>query len=164
MFAVFTPIRKALAKIAALASVIALAGCLPEGGVSMSGGGGQKIDPKAPIPVALLVPKSHSSAGAVGRSLENAARLAIADLNGVRIDLRVYDTAGDQAQSAALAQRAADEGAKIILGPLFADNAVAASNAVSDEGINVLAFSNNSSIAGGNLFILGPTSTTMRTG
>ncbi|SMC63796.1 penicillin-binding protein activator [Primorskyibacter flagellatus] len=157
MFAVFTPIRKALAKIAALASVIALAGCLPEGGVSMSGGGGQKIDPKAPIPVALLVPKSHSSAGAVGRSLENAARLAIADLNGVRIDLRVYDTAGDQAQSAALAQRAADEGAKIILGPLFADNAVAASNAVSDEGINVLAFSNNSSIAGGNLFILGPT-------
>ncbi|WP_116598361.1 penicillin-binding protein activator [Primorskyibacter marinus] len=157
MFAVFTPIRKALAKIAALASVIALAGCLPEGGVSMSGGGGQKIDPKAPIPVALLVPKSHSSAGAVGRSLENAARLAIADLNGVRVDLRVYDTAGDQAQSAALAQRAADEGAKIILGPLFADNAVAASNAVADEGINVLAFSNNSSIAGGNLFILGPT-------
>ena len=157
MFAVFTPIRKAVAKFAALASVIALAGCLPEGGISLSGGGGQRIDPKAPIPVALLVPKSHSGAGPVGRSLENAARLAISDLNGVQIDLRVYDTAGDLAQSAALAQRAVDEGAKIILGPLFADNAVAASNAVADEGVNVLAFSNNSSIAGGNLFVLGPT-------
>jgi ABC-type branched-subunit amino acid transport system substrate-binding protein len=156
MFAVFTPVRKALAKFAALASIVALAGCLPEGGVSLSGGAGQKIDPRAPIPVALLVPKSHSGAGGVGRSLENAARLATSDLKGVQIDLRVYDTAGDLAQSEAMAQRAVDEGAKIILGPLFADNAVAVSHAVADEGVNVLAFSNNTSIAGGNLFILGP--------
>lgn len=158
MFAVFTPVRKTMAKIAAVVSVVALAGCFPEGGLSISGGGGgQKIDPNAPIPVALLVPKSHSGAGPVGRSLENAARLAVSDLNGVQIDLRVYDTAGSLTQSAAQAQRAVDEGAKIILGPLFADNAVAASKAVADENINVLAFSNNSSIAGGNLFILGQT-------
>ena len=119
--------------------------------------GGPSIDPAAPVPVALLVPKSSASAGVVGRSLENAARLAVADLDGVRIDLRVYDTAGDAARAGVLAQQAVDDGAKIILGPLFADAAVEASKAVADDGVNVLAFSNNTSIAGGNLFVLGPT-------
>ena len=55
------------------------------------------------------------------------------------------------------AQKAVDDGAKIILGPLFSEAANAAGTAVADEGVNVLSFSNTSSIAGGNVFILGPT-------
>ena len=49
------------------------------------------------------------------------------------------------------------EGAQIIVGPLRSDAANAAAIAARDDGINVLAFSNNSSIAGGNLFVLGNT-------
>ena len=43
------------------------------------------------------------------------------------------------------------------MGPVYGENANAAAVAVASSGVNVLAFSNNTSIAGGNLFILGPT-------
>lgn len=159
MFAVFTKARKAATRIAALGSIAFLAACDPSAFPSLggAGGGGPNIDPNAPVQVALLIPKSDSGAAPVARSLENAARMAIADLQGVQIDLRVYDTAGNPSTAAAQAQRAVDDGAKVILGPLFAEAANAAGVAVADEGINVLSFSNNTSIAGGNVFVLGPT-------
>jgi ABC-type branched-subunit amino acid transport system substrate-binding protein len=109
--------------------------------------------------VALLVPAGSGQAGdeLLARSLQNAARLAIADLGAVKIDLRVYNTAGQPAQAQAMATRAIDEGARIILGPVFAQEANAAGVAAAAKGVNVLAFSNNPDIAGGNVFILGPT-------
>ena len=118
---------------------------------------GPLIDPSKPIPVALLVPQSVENMAAVSKSLENAARLAISDLGNIKIDLRVYDTAGSANIAAQVAQNAADEGAKIILGPLFYEAAQAAGRALADDGINVLSFSNNASIAGGNVFVLGNT-------
>ena len=60
-------------------------------------------------------------------------------------------------QAAAQAQKAVAEGAQVILGPVFAQEANAAGVAVAASGVNVLSFSNNSQIAGGNLFVLGPT-------
>jgi len=144
-------------RIAALAiTALALAACDP---IAIgSSGGGASIDPGAPVPVALLVPASSADGGAVlARSLENAARLAMADLSGVRIDLRVYDTGGQAGLAAQVAARAVDEGARIIIGPVFAQAANAAGLAVAQRGVNVLSFSNNTSIAGGNVFVLGNT-------
>jgi hypothetical protein len=122
--------------------------------------GGPLIDTSAPVPVALLVPGGSGQASdeLLARSLQNAARLAVSDLGGAaRIDLRVYQTAGQPAQAQAMAIRAADEGAGIILGPVFAQEANAAGVAMAARGINVLSFSNNPDIAGGNVFVLGPT-------
>ena len=116
-----------------------------------------QLDLNKPVPVALLVPKSSNGAGTVAANLENAAKMAVADLGAVKIDLRVYDTAGSADVAAQQAQSAVDEGSKIILGPLFAEAANAAAVAVGDEGVNVMSFSNNPSIAGGNVFILGKT-------
>jgi hypothetical protein len=136
------------------AAVLALAACDP---ASLSTG--PRISPTAPVPVALLVPAGSSNSGdaLLAQSLENAAKLAIADLNGVAIDLRVYPTAGDPATAQASALQAVDEGAKIILGPVFGEAANAAATAVAAKNVNVLSFSNNTTIAGGNLFVLGPT-------
>jgi ABC-type branched-subunit amino acid transport system substrate-binding protein len=157
MFAVFAQPRKFAARALAALSVLWLAACDPVA-VSLPGvGQGPSIDTSRPVPVALLVPRSEAGAATVARDLENAARLAVSDLGDVAIDLRVYDTAGNAGTAAAVAQRAADEGAGIILGPLFAEAANAAAVQVADDGLNVLSFSNNSSIAGGNLFVLGPT-------
>ncbi|MCT4554086.1 MAG: penicillin-binding protein activator [Pelagimonas sp.] len=156
MFARLSPLRKA----AAVSAILALAACDATTIPSLGGGSGQRIDPDKPIQVALLVPKSDSDAGTQGiaQALENAARLAAAQNAGkAQIDLRVYDTAGQASTAAAQAQRAVDEGAKVILGPLFGEAANAAGLAVIDEGVNVLSFSNNPSIAGGNVFVLGPT-------
>ncbi len=161
MFAVLSTARKRLRSARFAVTTLALtavAACGPVdiGGFN-TGGSGPKINTDKPVPVALLIPKSDQGAGTIARALENAARLAIADLDGVKIDLRVYDTAGNAQQAGALAQQAVNDGAKIILGPLFGEAANAAGVAVADDGINVLAFSNNPSIAGGNVFILGAT-------
>ena len=58
----------------------------------------------------------------------------------MKIDLRVYDTAGSTEQAAALAQKAVADGAQIILGPLFADAANAAGVAVAEANVNILSF------------------------
>jgi len=145
--------RRAAFAIAAVALTV-LASC---GSGIQTAAPSKKIDTSAPVTVALLIPKSSAEAGPVATSLENAARMAVADLGDVKIDLRVYDTAGNADVAAQVAQQAVDEGAKIILGPLYAEAANAAAVAVADDGVNVISFSNNPSIAGGNLFILGKT-------
>ena len=110
-----------------------------------------------PVPVALLIPSSAKAAAPVAASLENAARLAVADLKNVKIDLRVYDTVGNAEIAARQAQKAVEEGAKVIVGPLYGEAANAVGLAVADKNVNVLSFSNNSAIAGGNVFVLGKT-------
>jgi hypothetical protein len=81
----------------------------------------------------------------------------MADLGDVKIDLRVYNTQGSPAQAGAMAAKAVNDGAKIVLGPFFALEANAAGAAVAASGVNVLSFSNNPDVAGGNVFILGQT-------
>lgn len=158
MFAFMRATRKAGTRIATALAVVALAACEP---IALGGAGGSTgpaIDTSKPVPVALLVPKSGGSGDAVvSAALENAARLAIADLNGARIDLRVYDTGGNEAQTTGVTNQAIADGAKIILGPLYGGNANAAGHAAAKAGVNVLAFTNNASLAGGNVFVLGQT-------
>ncbi|RRH76709.1 penicillin-binding protein activator [Falsigemmobacter faecalis] len=155
MIALLQRARKSVAAFGLAAAAGILAACQP---VSM-GGTGPAINPNAPVPVALLVPGASGQASdqLLARSLENAARLAIADLGGVQIDLRVYQTSGQAGSAGPIAQRAVAEGARVILGPLFAQEANAAGVAVAATGVNVMSFSNNTDIAGGNVFVLGPT-------
>jgi ABC-type branched-subunit amino acid transport system substrate-binding protein len=156
MLSVLGRTRKSLARFVLGLAALTLSACQPVGGVSS---GGPSIDPSATVPVALLVPGGSGQASdeLLARSLQNAARLAISDLGAVKIDLRVYNTGGQPGQAQAMAIKAMDEGAKIILGPVFAQEANAAGVAAAARGVNVLAFSNNPDIAGGNVFILGPT-------
>ena len=154
-----TSTRRGLA--ARLTALFALAWIAACGPIALGGGGGTgpSLQAGAPVQVALLVPagSGNASDGFLAQNLENAARLAAADLSGVAIDLRVYPTGGNPTQAASAAAQAVNEGAQIILGPLYAENANAAGVAVAGSGVNVLAFSNNPTIAGGNVFILGPT-------
>ncbi|MGH1454282.1 MAG: penicillin-binding protein activator [Paracoccaceae bacterium] len=158
MFAVLTPARKLIARLTVLLSALWLAACEPIS-INPMGNSGQKIDPNAPVPVALLVPRGSGNSGddLLAKNFENAARLAISDLEGVKIDLRVYGTAGDPAQAQQAGLQAVADGAKIIIGPLYAESANAVAVAVANQNVNVLSFSNNTTIAGGNLFVLGPT-------
>ena len=154
MVAVFPFRRKVLAWTAAVFALVGLSAC----DVSMpGGGGGPLINTKRAVPVALLVPKSSPSAGALARSLENAAWLAVNDLGEVEIDLTVYDTFGTQEGATRAANQAIADGAQIFVGPLFAENATAVGQVAARNGINVMSFSNNPAIAGGNVFILGNT-------
>ncbi|WP_199261551.1 penicillin-binding protein activator [Paracoccus binzhouensis] len=152
-------LRRPLARVGAVLAAVTLAACQP---IEMGASGpqaGQSIDPSQPVPVALLVPGGTGSTDLdwLARSLANSARMAAADARGATIDLRVYDAGSEPGAAVAMANRAVDEGAKIILGPLFADSANAVGNAMAPRGVNVLSFSNNTDIAGGNVFVLGNT-------
>lgn len=145
-------------RVCALLSALAVAACQTVGGLGDTGPqSGGLVDPDQPVQVALLVPGGTGNANIeyLARSLKNAARMAAADAQGATIDLRVYETGGNAGRAVAQANTAADSGAQIILGPLFAESANAVGNAMVPRNINVLSFSNNSEIAGGNVFVLG---------
>ena len=154
-----TWLRRAALRAGAVMSAFVIAACQPTGGSDIAAGPetGQLIDPSQPVQVALLVPGGTGAPNVewLARSLKNSARMAATDAQGATIDLRIYDTGADSAQAVAQANAAADAGAKIIIGPLYAEAANAVGNAMAPRNINVLSFSNNSEIAGGNVFILG---------
>lgn len=154
-----TWLRRAALRAGAVMSAFVIAACQPTGGSDIAAGPetGQLIDPSQPVQVALLVPGGTGAPNVewLARSLKNSARMAATDAQGATIDLRIYDTGADAAQAVAQANAAADAGAKIIIGPLYAEAANAVGNAMAPRNINVLSFSNNSEIAGGNVFILG---------
>ena len=156
MLSVLHVARKSLGHLAAAVFALTLVACSETG---LPAASGPIPDGSEKLQVALLVPggSGQPSDELLARSLENAARLAIADLGGAQIELSVYNTAGQPAQAQAMAAQAVAEGAKIILGPVYAQEANAAGLAVAASGVNVLAFSNNPDIAGGNVFVLGPT-------
>jgi ABC-type branched-subunit amino acid transport system substrate-binding protein len=152
MLSVLSRARKSMGFFCAALATLAVSACVPASGPTLGAGSGH-------VQIALLTPAGSGQASdeLLARSLENAARMAITDLGGTQIDLRVYATQGQPAQAAAMASKAVAEGAQIILGPVFAQEANAAGVAVAASGVNVLAFSNNSDIAGNNVFVLGPT-------
>lgn len=120
---------------------------------------GQTVSLGTTVTVALLVPTGSGNANLdmLGSNLVDAARLAVRDHSGAKIDLKVYSTGGDATRATTAANNAVAAGAKIIIGPLFAEAANAVGNAVADKNVNVLSFSNNTEIAGGNVFVLGDT-------
>ncbi|MEM9796745.1 MAG: penicillin-binding protein activator [Pseudomonadota bacterium] len=121
--------------------------------------GGDGVAGSGATQVALLVPYGSSRATDAGlaRSLENAARMAAADLQNAPVEITVYPTQGSAAGASAAANQAVAAGAQVILGPLYADNAAAAGVAAARSGVPVLSFSNNTAVAGGNVWVLGNT-------
>ena len=158
MFQTIAQQKGLIGRVFALLSFAWLAACQPVT-IDTNANTGQRIDTSIPVQVALLVPGggTEGSDQLIANDLENAARLAIGDLNGVDVDLRAYNTGSNPEQAATVARAAVNDGAKILLGPLFAESANAAGVAVAADNINVLTFSNNPAIAGGNVFVLGST-------
>jgi ABC-type branched-subunit amino acid transport system substrate-binding protein len=104
-------------------------------------------------PVALLLPLS-GPLQPVGQILENAAKLAIP---GASPALDIRDTGGTAAGAAAAAQAAIGAGDGLILGPLTSAEAHAVAPIAQAAHISVLAFTNDSSVAGAGVWPLGVT-------
>lgn len=152
-------LRRARTAIALTLAAGTLAACNVAGPTLGTGSGGGGVRGDGPTSVALLVPygSARSTDATVARSLENAARLAMADLGEGVVSITVYPTQGTPAGAGAAATQAVAAGAQVILGPLYADNAAAAGVAAAGSGIPVLSFSNNTSVAGGNVWVIGNT-------
>jgi ABC-type branched-subunit amino acid transport system substrate-binding protein len=121
--------------------------------------GARSVDADAQVKVALLVPleSGRSELDFLGSSLVNAARLARGDLAGVELDLQVYPTAGEPGRAQQAIQQAVNNGAQIVIGPLFSTATASVAPIAAQNGLSVLSFSNNSDIGGGNVHLLGLT-------
>jgi branched-chain amino acid transport system substrate-binding protein len=105
--------------------------------------------------VAVLVPLSGAEAG-IGQSIANAANMALIDSGGQGVRLTVYDTATGAAPAV---QKALAEGNKLILGPLLSEDVRAVAPIAAAQHVPVLSFSNDVSVAGNGVYLLGFTPT-----
>jgi ABC-type branched-subunit amino acid transport system substrate-binding protein len=102
--------------------------------------------------VAVLVPLTGEDA-AVGQSIANAARLALADSGNAAIRLAVYDT--NEGGAAAAAAQAIASGNRLILGPLLAEQVRAVAPIARSARVPVIAYSNDVTVAGNGVYLLG---------
>jgi branched-chain amino acid transport system substrate-binding protein len=101
--------------------------------------------------VAVLVPLTGAEAG-IGQSIANAANMALIDSGGQGVRITTYDTATGAAMAA---QKALAEGNKLILGPLLADDVRQVAPIAAAQHVPVLSFSNDVSVAGNGVYLLG---------
>ena len=103
-----------------------------------------------PIRVALLLPLTGPEKG-LGRSLLDAAVMALYEIGGNNFVLLPRDTMGTPEGAQAAADSALQEGAQLILGPVFSASVAAAAVPARARGINMVAFS---TVAGNGVFLL----------
>ena len=148
--------RRAFLAVLAGSSLIAIAGCRSGPGPYPDGPYRPPVADTVNVErhlVAVIVPLSGSDGG-VGQSIANAANLALLDTRATTVRLATYDSAA-AGGAAAAAQRALGDGAGLILGPLLAPDVREVAPVARRAGIPVIAFSNDTSVAGGGVYIMG---------
>ncbi len=107
------------------------------------------------VKVGLILPLSApGNAGVAAQSMKNAAEMALAEFQNPNIQLLIKDDGGNPQGAQQGAQQALDEGAEIILGPLFAASVPATAQLARTRGVSVIAFSTDSSVAGRGVYLL----------
>ena len=107
------------------------------------------------VKVGLILPLSAAgNAGVAAQSMKNAAEMALAEFQNPNIQLLIKDDGGSPQGAQQGTQQALDEGAEIILGPLFAPSVPATAQLTRARGVSVIAFSTDSSVAGRGVYLL----------
>jgi branched-chain amino acid transport system substrate-binding protein len=153
------PARACSAWLAALAAIGLLAGCsgnLPD--LASSPGAPQQPTTnigEGKVKAGLILPLSASgNATVAAQSMRNAAEMALAEFNNPDLQLLVKDDGGSAPGAQQAAQQALDEGAEIILGPLFALTVGPVGRAARARGVPVIAFSTDTNVAARGVYLL----------
>jgi branched-chain amino acid transport system substrate-binding protein len=104
--------------------------------------------------VALLLPLSGANAE-LGKAMLEAAQLALFTIGSDRLTLVPRDTTGTADGAASAAKSVIADGAKLILGPLIADEVVAVRPIAQAANVNIIGFATKTEVAGGNVFLMG---------
>jgi ABC-type branched-subunit amino acid transport system substrate-binding protein len=150
---------------------LALAGCSTA--LGPIGGGPIETAPRGPVAmapaasempagpaigaarVALILPLSAGgNAGAAAQSMKNAAELALAEFSNPNVQLIIKDDAGTPQGAQAAARAALQEGAEIVLGPLFSGSVAAAGQVTKTRNIPMIAFSTDTNVATQGVYLL----------
>src|SRR5437588_7963278 len=147
----------------ALLSAALLAGCTTGISVGDLMPGSSSSTPAAPannigegkVKVGLILPLSGSGNAAVAaQSMRNAAEMALAEFNAPDLQLLVKDDAGTAPGAQQAAQQVLDEGAEIILGPLFALTVGPVGQLARSRSVPVIAFSTDANVATRGVYLL----------
>jgi ABC-type branched-subunit amino acid transport system substrate-binding protein len=104
--------------------------------------------------VALLLPLSGRARN-IGTSMAEAAEMAIFDGAGRDVAILPIDSGDTPDRAVAAVNRAAQEGAVILLGPLFGPSAAAAAQAARDADLQMVSFSNDEAVAQPGVYPMG---------
>jgi ABC-type branched-subunit amino acid transport system substrate-binding protein len=119
---------------------------VPQGGSPTTASGKARI--------ALLLPLSGRNAP-IGQAMQQAAELALFDTGAKELALAAYDS-GETGDSAIQAyKKAQTDGVALILGPLFGASASALGPLRRQDRVNIIAFSNDESVAQPGLWVMG---------
>lgn len=121
----------------------------------MAGGGTPGTIGTGSVKVALVLPQSASgNGGATAKAMRNAAELALEEFDATDIRLIVKDDGGTAQGARAAAQAAADEDAKLVIGPLFAHTVASAASVTRQKNLPVIAFSTDRNVASRGVYLL----------
>lgn len=113
-----------------------------------------QYDTQRKVIVGLLLPLSGRHER-LGKAMLQAAQMALFDISKGSIELLPRDTKGTAQGARKAAEAVINEGAQIVLGPVFAPAVRAAKNVTQRAKVNMIAFSTDWTLAGGNTFIMG---------
>jgi ABC-type branched-subunit amino acid transport system substrate-binding protein len=107
------------------------------------------------VKVALLLPLTGSgNTPGVAKALKQAAELALFDFDNPAVSLVPKDTKGTPDGARAAAESAIQDGAELIIGPLFAQEVSGAAPVARQANVPVIAFSSDEKVAGNGVYLL----------
>ena len=107
------------------------------------------------VRVGLILPLSgQGNAASVALSMKNATEMALAEFSSPNIQLLVKDDGGTAGGAQIAASQALEEGAEIIVGPLFAHSVGVVGQASRARGVPVIAFSTDANVASRGIYLL----------
>ena len=149
---------------AALSTATVLAACLlaacdptssPEGAIVPGGPVAGEVLGTGTTAVALLVPLSATgNAGQLGKDMRNSADMALREFPNANLRILVKDDRGTPDGARAAASAAINEGAKLIIGPIFSEAVAAAASVAKPAGVPMVAFSTDSATASRGVYLM----------
>lgn len=119
-------------------------------------GGGEGPPPAQPtqsgVKIGLILPLTGG--GVTATALRNAAELAVAQFENPNVQLVIKDDRASPEGARVAAQEAINEGAEILLGPLFAPAVQAAGQVAKAAGRPMIAFSSDATVASRGVYLL----------
>lgn len=107
------------------------------------------------VKVALLLPiTGPGNAAGVAKALKQAAELSLFDFDNPNVSLVPKDTKGTPEGARAAAESAIQDGAELIIGPLFAQEVTGAAPVARQANVPMIAFSSDEKVAGNGVYLL----------
>jgi ABC-type branched-subunit amino acid transport system substrate-binding protein len=140
---------------ACTASRVGLPGVSPEDAARGNAPVTGEVLGTGPVKVALLLPLSATgNAGQIALNLKNASDLALREFQSASIQILVKDDRGTADGARAATTEAIQQGAELILGPLFAQSVSAAAAIAKTANVPIVAFSTDASSASRGVYLL----------